>query len=107
MANDVRVWVRVLVAVSVLWILLAAGAIFVEYLSRNPLDQFPNSRVPPEFYFWQWSGLDVFAPKPENQVRTFEPISLRILSFLFGPLLLIWVIGPLIVWVKNGFRSSR
>ena len=103
MANEVRVWVRVLVAASVLWVLLAAGAVFVEYLSRDPLDQFP-SRVPAEFYFWQWSGFNLFAA-PENQIRTFEPNALRILSFLFGPLLLIWVVGWLIVWVKDGFKS--
>lgn len=106
MTNKRKVWVRVLVAASVIWVMLAAGAVFVEYLSRNPLDQFPSSHVPAEFYFWQWSGLDLLAPVPENQVRTFEPNTLRILSFLFAPLLLIWVIGPLIVWVKDGFRPS-
>jgi len=95
--------VRLLVAVSVLWIMFSAGYVFLEYLSRNPLDQYPSSVTPAEYYFWKWSGVDLLAPV-ERQTRTFEPNFLRIASLLIGPTMLIWVAGCLFAWVANGFK---
>jgi hypothetical protein len=102
MANLTKRWVRLLVAVSVLWVLIVAGFIFAEYLSHNPDDQYWDRGIPPEFYFWKWSGLDPFAP-----VRTFDPNLLRIVAVLFGPLPIFWVAGWLIVWVKDGFKLDK
>jgi len=97
--NLTKGWVRLLVAVSVLWVLVVAGIIFAEFLARNPDDQFQDRGVPPEFYFWKWS-LDLLSP------RTFDPNLLRIVAVLFGPLPIFWVAGWLIVWVKDGFQST-
>lgn len=91
----VAVWVRVLIAVSVLWVLTTLGIIFVEYLFRDPLA---------EHYFWKLSGVDLFATT-EQQIRNLEPNVLRIISVLFGPLPAFWVAGWLIVWVKDGLKS--
>jgi hypothetical protein len=87
MANLTKAWVRLFVAASVLWVLIVVGIIFAEYLSPNP------------DYFWERS-LDLFAP------THFEPNLLRIVAVLFGPLPIIWVVGWLIVWVKDGFKST-
>lgn len=102
MANLTKGWVRLLVAVSVLWVLIVAGIIFAEYLSRNPDDQFWHRGVPPEFYFWKWADqatADLLSP------RNFEPNLLRIVAILFGPLPIFWVAGWLVVWVKDGFKA--
>lgn len=91
----VAVWVRVLVAVSVLWVLATLGIIFVEYLFRDPLA---------EHYFWKSpeGGVYVLATI-EQQIRSLEPNVLRIVSVLLGPIPAFWMVGWLIVWVKDGF----
>lgn len=98
--------VRLLIAISVLWVLIASAFVFVEYLSRNPLHQFPSNGAPPEFYFWKWSGVDLFTPA-EQQVRNFEPNILRIASLLIVPPILFWIGGCLVAWVASGFRSGN
>ena len=105
MAIVTKTLVRLLVAVSVLWVLLAAGYVFWEYLSRNPLDQYPSNGIPTEFYFWKWSGVDLLAPV-EQQVRTFEPTFLRIGSLLIGPPVFFWAAGYLFAWVANDFKLT-
>lgn len=97
MANKATLWVRVLVAVSVLWVLAALGIIFVEYLFRDPLA---------EHYFWQLPGpgIDLLATT-EQQIRNLEPKVLHIIFALLGPLPAFWVVGWLIVWIKDGFNS--
>lgn len=94
----VAVWVRVLVAVSVLWVLATLGIIFAEYLFRDPLA---------EHYFWRLpgGGINLLATT-EQQIRNLEPNVLRIISVLLGPIPAFWVAGWLIVWVKDG-RESR
>jgi hypothetical protein len=100
MAKLTKAWVRLLIAVSVLWGLIVAGIIFAEYLSHNPDDQYWDRGIPPEFYFWKWS-LRLLAP------RNFEPNLLRIVAILFGPLPIFWITGWLIVWVNDGFKSRE
>ena len=90
----VAVWVRVLVAVSVLWVLAMLGIIFAEYLFRDPLA---------EHHFWRLPGMPGGGIDP---YATLEPNVLRIISVLLGPIPAFWVAGWLIVWVKDG-RESR
>jgi len=95
----VSLWVRVLVAVSVLWVLAAVGIIFIEYLFRDPLA---------EHYFWilPEGGVDLLATT-EQQIRNLEPRVLRIVSVLLGPIPAFWIVGWLIVWVKDGRHAHE
>lgn len=96
-------WMRLLVAVSVLWLLVVAGVVFGEYLAHNPEDQSWNRSVVPQFYFWTWadpSTADLLSP------RQFEPNLPRIFAALLGPLPMFWIVGWLIAWVSEGFRSK-
>lgn len=102
MAMLTKGWVRLLIAVSVGWILIVGGVTFAEYLSHNPDDQYWDRGTPPEFYFWKWSARDPIAP-----VRTFEPNLLRIVAVLLGPLPIFWIGAWLVVWVKNGYKSRE
>ena len=97
-------WVRVVFAVSMLWVLIVVGTIFAEYLARNPDDQLWNRGVLPEFYFWNWADqatADLLSP------RKFEPNLLRMVAILFGPLPIFWIAGWLIVWINDGFKSDK
>lgn len=88
-------WVRVVIAASVLWILAALGMIFAEYLFRDPLA---------EHYFWTMpGGVDLLAT-PEQLIRKLEPRILQIAFVLFGPIAIFWVLGWLIAWAKHGER---
>jgi hypothetical protein len=91
----VAMWVRVLVAVSVFWVLMTLGIIYVEYLIRDPSA---------EHYFWDSSGVGLLGTT-EERIRNLEPKVLRIISVLFGPLPVFWVAGWLVVWVRDGFKS--
>ncbi len=89
-------WVRVVVAASVLWIIVGLGIIFAEYLFRKPLA---------EHYFWTLpgGGLDLLATT-EQQIRNLEPRILQIIFVLFGPIAVFWALGWLIAWAKHGQR---
>jgi len=94
--KSAAMWVRLVVAASVLWILAALGIIFAEYLFRDPLS---------EHYFWRMpgGGVDLFAT-PEQLIRKLEPRILQIAFVLFGPIAVFWVLGWLIAWAKHGQR---
>ena len=96
-------WLRVLAVLSVIWLLLILGFVFAEYLSRNPFDQFPGGREPPIYFFWHWSGVDLFAPKGE-QIRQLEPNLVKIVSVLVGPVGLLWLLGWSAAWIYDGFK---
>ena len=93
--------IRLLVALTVLWMLVAGGVVFAEFLSRNPNEKY--DAVPATYYFWSWSTKDLFAP---TQQRVFEPNLPRIGFLLFGPPILFWVAGVLFAWVANGGKSK-
>lgn len=97
MANKRTLWVRVLVAISLLWVLAALGIVIVEYLFRDPLA---------EHYFWKLPGpgIDLLATT-EQQIRNLEPKVLQINFVLLGPLPAFWVAGWLISWLNDGFKS--
>ena len=87
--NTAAMWVRLVVAASILWILAALGIIFAEYLFRDPLS---------EHYFWTSPGaVDPFFTRPEPRI-------LQIAFVLFGPIAVFWVLGWLIAWVRHGRR---
>jgi hypothetical protein len=94
--RNAAVWVRVVVAASVLWILVALGIVFAEYLFRESLA---------EHYFWTLpgGGLDLLATT-EQQIRNLEPRTLQIIFLLFGPVAVFWTLGWLIAWAKHGQR---
>ena len=100
--NDEKVvalWVRVLIAVTVLWVLAALGIIFIEYAFRAPLA---------EHYFWKLpeTGVDLLATA-EQQIGHLQPRLLRIVSMLLGPIPAFWIVGWLIVWVKDGRHTDE
>ncbi len=90
------VWVRVVVTASMLWILVAIGIIFAEYLFREPLA---------EHWFWTLpgGGLDLLATT-EQQIRNLEPRILQIVFVLFGPIAVFWALGWLIAWTRRDQR---
>ena len=94
--RSAAIWVRVVVAASVLWILAALGIIFADYLFRDPLA---------EHYFWRMpdGGVDLLAT-PDQLIRELEPEILQIAFVLFGPIAVFWVLGWLIAWIKHGQR---
>lgn len=94
--KSTAVWIRIAIAASLLWILVALGLIFAEYLFRDPLT---------EHYFWTMpsGGIDLLAT-PEQLIRKLEPRILQIAFVLFGPTAVFWVLGWLIVWAKHGER---
>lgn len=94
--KSTAMWVRVVLAASVLWILVALGIIFAEYLFRDPLA---------EHYFWTRPGGAVgLLATPEQLIRELEPRILQIVFILFGPVAVFLVLGWLIAWAKHGER---
>lgn len=80
---------RVVVALSAIWVLAGLGLVGADYFLREPQA---------EHYFWVLPGgaLDLFAT-----IKNLEPKVPQILFVLLGPLPAIWVVGCLIAWVKN------
>jgi len=96
-------WKRLLIVLSVLWVLCASGLVTAERQSINVFDQF--DQPPPQYIFWEWSPIDLLAPK-EQQKRELTPRLLRILTVLCGPALGLWLAAWSFGWVRGGFKST-
>jgi hypothetical protein len=97
-------WFRLLIVITAFWVVVVCGLVLSQYLSRNPFDQFPDGREPPEYFFWHWSPIDLFAPKNE-QIRQFEPNLLKIIVWIFSPVSVLWLSAYSWAWVRDGFKS--
>ena len=98
-------WFRLLIVISALWVFYMGGLMLFEYLSRNPFDQFPDGREPSEYFFWQWSSIDLLAPAAE-QVRQFEPKLLKAVLWALGPIGLLWLLAWSVAWIRDGFKQA-
>jgi len=103
-------WKRLLIVLSVLWVLGSITVIVYERQTINPFDQFEETL--PRYEFWEWSPAHLTA---ENFLDAEPGEPLRHLTIQLGPaavtfilpVLCLWVGVFAFAWVREGFRAEH
>jgi hypothetical protein len=103
-------WKRLLIVLSVLWLLSSIAIIVYEKQTINPFDQFEETL--PEYVFWEWSPARLSAQKfldaePGQQLRHLSIQIAPATVIIFLPILCLWVGVFTFAWVREGFRVER
>lgn len=109
MAAISKGWKRLLIVLSVLWLVIASGFVIAESQSINVFDQF--DKQPSQYVFWQWAPVDLLlkdystpTPTKEQQMRELNPRVVNILAMLFVPTVGLWLVVWSFGWVREGFN---
>ncbi len=89
MAAISKGWKRLLIILSVLWLVTASGFVEAERESINAFDQF--DKQPPQYVFWEWSKADLLLTK-QQQTRELHPRVVKILAALLIPTAGLWLV---------------
>jgi len=103
-------WKRLLIVLSILWLLGSITVIVYERQTINPFDQFDQPL--PTYDFWKWSPEYLSADKfldaePGEELRhlTIQVGTVAITAIL--PILCLWVGVLAFAWVREGFRVGH
>lgn len=94
-----RGYFRLGIVLSIAWLAIVLAFVWYEFLWRNPFCQFDAMTVGDavcQQYLWWWV--------PRGKVAVFTPHVLRMVLALLGPLVVGWLLGFGVSWVRKGFR---
>lgn len=103
-------WKRLLIVLSVLWLLGSIIVIVYEWRAINSFDQFEETLT--TYNFWEWSPEYLSAEKfldaePGEELRhltiRFGPVAITVIL----PILCLWVGVLAFAWVRDGFRAGH
>jgi hypothetical protein len=103
-------WKRLLIVLSVLWLLGSITVIVYERQTINPFDQFEETL--PAYGFWEWSPARLSAKKfldaePGEQLRHLSIQVVPAAVTVILPILCLWVGVLAFAWVREGFCAER
>ena len=98
-------WKRLLIAVSGLWLAISSLIIMFERESINPFDKYVTE--PSTYYFYSWKFVDPFKSVTKQKNKLLTANKQRILIFVFGPILALWLFAFPYIWIRDGFKQSQ
>ena len=92
-------WSRIMVAITIAWLLALAGLVSYEHQSSNVFCQFDSEGAACQHIFWLW----VYAAPG---VSEFTLRYGRLLATALVPIALLWFCFGAVVWVRAGFKGT-
>ena len=92
-------WSRIMVAITVAWLLALAGFVGYEHQSSNAFCQFGDNSPVCQHIFWLWAYV-----APEKFEFTLRHG--RLLATALVPVTVLWFCFGAVVWVRAGFKRT-
>ena len=93
-------WSRIMIAITIAWLLALAGLVVYEHQSSNVFCQFDGEGGVCQHIFWMWAHS-----APEKFEFTLRLGRLLINALI--PVAVMWFCFGAVIWIKAGFKGTR
>jgi len=92
-------WSRIMIAITVAWLLVLAGFVSYEHQSSNVFCQFDGEGAVCQHIFWLWAYV-------AQGKFEFTLMLGRLLTTALVPVAVLWFCFGAVVWIKAGFKRT-